>query len=384
MPRQESVTGHRLQTMEWIVITLLIVTTIGALLIAARLNARLAATRREADMLRDTLDHSRESDERFQAIAAEALRRNSADLTRQSAAGLSAILSPLRDNLSRFEKTITESYSREARERFALDDKVRQLIALNQSVGEEARRLSQALSGNNRVQGDWGEMILENLLTSTGLQPDKDFVLQQSVTAPDGSRLRPDAILNLPDRRHIVIDSKVSMTAYFELINAETPEQISEARKALLTSVKNHIAELRNKKYHDAVSGRSIDFVLMFIPHEGAYLAAVDADPDLCTNAFASRVLPVSPTHLMAVLSLVDQIWRREKQDRNAAEIAAQAGKMLDKFNAFISDLEKIDRGMRLTRDAYDSAMNKLRDGTGNLMSRAEKLRQLGAKGARE
>lgn len=382
-------------------LTIAIIVALAAMVTAALFYGRWSAARREVELLHKQL----ESDERFRSFANEALRQNSAELLQQNSAGLSnllqqntaglssllqqnaagltALLQPLRDNLSRFEKSINDSYSREARERFSLAEHVRELTELNRNIGEEARRLSNALKGNNKVQGDWGEMVLEGLLTRAGLTRDRDFVIQESITGSEGRRLRPDIIVKLPDQRCIVIDSKVSMTAYLDLLNATTPEQINESTKALLNSVRSHINELKAKNYQDYAGEQRLDFVLMFIPHEGAYLTAINADPKLCESAFDNRVLMVSPTHLMAVLSIVGQLWRQDSQDRNAQEIATQAGRMLDKLSGFVTDMEKVGRAMTTARDAYDAAMSKLSQGQGNLLSRADKLQALGAKASK-
>ena len=379
-------------------LTIVIIVALAAVVAAALFYGRWTAARREVELLRQQLD----STDRFSSVADEALRRNSAELLQQNSAGLNALLQqnsagltamlqqnsagltamlqPLRDNLSRFEQSINDSYSREARERFSLAERVRELADLNRNIGEETRRLTHALKGNNKLQGDWGEMVLEGLLTRAGLTRDRDFVLQESITDSEGHRLRPDAVVKLPDDRCIVIDSKVSMTAYFDMLNSDSPEQLADASKALLTSVRSHVNELKTKKYQDYTGTQRLDFVLMFIPHEGAYLAAIDADPKLCESAFDSRVLIVSPTHLLAVLSIVGQLWRQDSQDRNALEIATQAGRLLDKLSGFVADMEKVGRAMTTARDAYDSAMSKLSQGQGNLLSRADKLRALGAK----
>lgn len=356
--------------------TIAVLVALAAIVAATVFYGRWTASRREVELMRQQL----ESDERFRSVAGEALRQNSAELLRQNSAGLTSLLQPLRDNLSRFEQSIADSYSREARERFSLAEHVRELTALNRNIGEETRRLTQALKGNNKLQGDWGEMVLEGLLTRAGLTRDRDFTMQESITGADGRRLRPDAVVRLPDDRCIVIDSKVSMTAYFDMLAADTDEALAEASKALLSSVRSHVGELKSKNYQDYTGSRRLDFVLMFIPNEGAYLAAISADPRLCETAFDNRVLLVSPTHLMAVLSLVGQLWRQADQDRNAREIATQAGRMLDKLSGFVADMEKIGRSLGTAHDAYDAAMNKLSQGQGNLLSRADRLRALGAK----
>lgn len=366
--------------MDSTVIIILLTALVAALVAAAVCFARYLSAKREVSLLQGQLSALGAADDRFRTLAAEALRLNSAELTRQTAGGVSALLTPLREHITRFEATVTDNYSREARERFALDDRVRQLADVSRAVGLEARQLAQALKGNNRVQGDWGEAVLENLLQKAGLQRDRDYLVQQSVTDSEGRRLRPDVIVCLPDKRAIVIDSKVSMKAYFDMLEADSAEGVEAAGRQLVQAMKNQIAELRTKRYQDVLEGRKLDFVLMFIPHEGAYLSALRAEPQLCSQAFDQHVLPVSPTHLMAVLAMVDRLWQQERQQRNAAEIGRQAGLMLDKLSAFLTDMERIDRSLTQAREAYGSAMNKLTDGTGNLLTRAQRLQDLGAK----
>ncbi|MDE6331456.1 MAG: DNA recombination protein RmuC, partial [Muribaculaceae bacterium] len=271
---------------------------IAAVVVAAVSYIRWKTAVNESIILRQQLVDLRQNDDRFKAMAAEVLRQNSTDLLTRNSADLGALINPLRENIGKFEQNIAECYSREARERFALDSRVRQLMEISRNVGEETRRLSEALKGNNKVQGDWGETVLETLLNRAGLQEGREFETQKSVVDGNGRRLRPDVVLRLPDDRFIVIDSKVSMKAYFDLRDAHNANDIQCAKKALLNSVRSHIAELRNKNYQDATGDRRADFVLMFIPHEGAYMSAIEADPRLCEMAFDCRVLPVSPTHL--------------------------------------------------------------------------------------
>jgi DNA recombination protein RmuC len=227
-------------------------------------------------------------------------------------------------------------------------------------------------------------MILENILERSGLERGREFEVQQTTINESGARLRPDVIINYPGDRKIIIDSKVSIQAYLAMLDTTDPEKAAALGKAHIASIKNHITELRNKRYQDYVGDDKIDFVMMFIPHEGAYLAAMQLDPTLWQTAYDSRVLIISPTHLMSVVKLVEQLWRHDRQTRNAITIAEEAGRMLDKFRGFIDDMDKMDRNINSLRDSWNNAFGKLSSGNGNLIGRAEKLRKLGVKATKD
>lgn len=380
------------------IIYLLAAITVAALALAgavfARLrrteadNRRLAVELAEATTRAELLDR-READaaaaeQRFKAIANEVLLANSRALGDDNRRTIGEAVTPLAERMREMEKNFREMYSAEARERFSLADRIRELVELNRTVGAETRRLTDALKGNTRMQGDWGEIILENILERSGLQRGREYEVQQVVHGPDGKGLRPDVVVNYPDGRCVVVDSKVSVSAYLTMLDADTDDARQVAAKAHLASVRSHINELRTKNYQDITGSRHCDFVMMFIPHEGAYMAAMQLDPALWQYAFDSRVLIVSPTHLMAVIKLVEQLWRNDRQSRNAIAIAAEAGKMLDKLSGFLADMEKIDSGLNAARRAWDAAHNKLCSGTGNLVGRAERLRAMGAKATKD
>lgn len=319
------------------------------------------------------------AEERFAALAAKALAQNAENLRVQNTHGLEQVLAPMRQNIETFNRTIAERYNVESRERFSLASQIRELIELNKTVGNEAARLSAALKGNSRMQGQWGEMVLDNILQSAGFRPGYEYEVQGSVTDSDRSRYRPDVVINYTEGRKIVIDSKVSIQDYLNMLEAETDAMRQNFAKAHLASVKKHVAELRNKPYQEAVGG-AYDYVLMFIPNEGAFLSAMGLDNTLWQTAYDSRVIIISPTHLMSIVKLIEQMWRHDKQNRNAEAIAAEAGKMLDKFTGFIADMERIDRSIADARNAYSDAFAKLTTGNGNLVGKARKLEQLGAK----
>lgn len=331
-----------------------------------------------------------ESELRFKNLAGEILGSTQKSLKEQQEDRLGEILKPLRENIEQFRRTVTESYSTEARERFSLQERIKELIELNQSIGREAKELSVALRGETKTQGDWGEMILETILEKSGMQRGREFIVQ-ATRNPDGTplrneagaALRPDVVVNYPDGRCVVIDSKVSLTAYVNYVNADDPETRATYGQMHVRSVRDHIAELRDKKYQDYVGAGRTDFVMMFMPHEGAYIAAMQLEPSLWQEAYDHRVLIISPTHLISVLKLISQLWSHDRQTRNAIEIATESGKMYDKFVGFADDMLQIEKALTQARAAYDKALSKLSTGTGNLTTRAEKLRKMGAKAAK-
>ncbi len=332
------------------------------------------------------------AEERFKNLANEILRQNTSDLKMQNRETLSEILNPLRENIEDFKKTVTDTYNNESRERFSLSERIKELVSLNQSISKQAKDLSDALRGDSKIQGDWGEMILESILEKSGLQKGEEYFTQvttdehgNTVRNEEGSLLRPDVVVKYPDGRFVVIDSKVSLTAFVEYSNAESDDERQAAATRHVRSVKSHVEELARKQYQDYVGGESkLDFVMMFIPNEPAYIAAMRLDPMLWQTAYDRHVLIVSPTHLVSGLKLIAQLWSRDRHTKNALAIAEEAGKMYDKFADFTKDMEKIDKSIGSVKKTYDDAMNKLSTGTGNLVNRAKKLRELGVKAKKQ
>lgn len=345
--------------------------------------ARKTAEQQQKEMLRQNEDS-------FKVLANDIMRQHSTALREQNEQRMGEILKPLKDDIDRFREDVTKCYNTEARERFSLQEKIKDLIEANNSIGREARELATALRGNSKKQGDWGEFVLESILERSGLRKGEEFTVQET-TAPDGSvlrdeagrMLRPDVVVHYPDGRAMVIDSKVSLTAFTDYVNAEDPEQQEAQGKLHLASVVKHINELSDKSYQDYVGRERLDFVMMFIPNEGAYSAAMTLDPTLWQKAYDKRVLIVSPTQLVGSLRLISQLWSHDRQTRNAIDIAEKSGQMYDKFVGFVTDMERIEKGLTAARTAYDGAMNKLRDGRGNLITRAENLRKLGVKASK-
>lgn len=340
----------------------------------SRLNERIRFIEDEKEQL------TKESELRFKNIAGEILQQNTTIFKEQNESRLNEILSPLKENIEQFKKTIAESYSNEARERYSLQVHIKELIELNQSIGKEAKDLTLALKGNSKIQGNWGEMILENILEKSGLEKGREFYVQESTTNEEGKRLIADVVVNYPDGRRIVIDSKVSLNAYTDYVNSDNQEEQEIHKKKHLTSIRNHINELKTKKYQDYLGNEKAEFVMMFIPNEAAYICAMQLDHNIWQEAYDCRVLIISPTHLISVLKLIEQLWQQDRQTRNAIEIATESGKMYDKFVGFVEDMQKIDKSLHNTQKAYNDAMNKLSEGNGNLLNRAKKLKEMGAK----
>lgn len=338
----------------YILLFLMLALLAGAAVWIARLCAQRALLQATVNAMGDAADNARQ----------------------QSSLEVLKLLEPLRSQLTAFSAVVSEKYAREASERHALADKIDELRSISTTAAAESRRLSDVLRGNNRVQGQWGEMVLQNILEDAGLQEGREFFTQQSQ-----GPLRPDVVVNMPGDGSVVIDSKTSLTAYMNYIEATDDAVRQTAARAHVASVRAHIDELHRKNYQDAIGrSRRLEFVLMFMPNEGAFLAAMQFEPSLWEEAYAKRVVIISPAHLLSMLRLIEQMWRHDAQDRNAMEIAREAGLMYDKFVGFCHDLDDVQKAADRAVDALAAARSKLATGRGNLTDRAEKLRQLGAK----
>ena len=329
-----------------------------------------------------------EMNNEFKVLANEILQERSKSFSEMNHERLAEILNPLKERLEGFKKTVEETYNNEARERFSLKEQIKELVERSESIGAEAKQLTHALRGDSKIQGDWGEMILESILEKSGLEKDREYFVQETlrdeeghtIQGSDGRKMRPDVIIRYPggENHQMVIDSKVSLTAYVNYVNAEDADEARLALKQHLVSVRKHIDELAGKSYQDYV-GKG-DHVMMFIPNEAAYLAAMQADHALWQYAYEKKVLLLSPTNLIAALKLVADLWQRDKQTRNAIDIAEEGGKLYDKFAGFVDDMEKIGKSLNTTAMAYTDAMKKLKTGNGNLIGRVEKLKVMGVK----
>ena len=316
----------------------------------------------------------------FQNIADKLLDEKSQKFIETNRTNLDVLLNPLKENIKAFEDKEEKVYNMEAAERNTLKGVITQLMDLNKLISSEAQNLTKALKGDNKKQGNWGEVILEKVLERSGLVKGQEYRLQASITTADGTRLQPDAIIDLPDDKHLIIDSKVSLIAYERLVNCETEEERKLFSKAHVESIRGHVSNLSSKNYHDLYQINSPDFVLLFVPIESSFSFAVQIDAELFSDAWDKRVVIVSPSTLLATLRTIASIWKQERQNRNVLEIARLSGVMYDKFVGFVGDMEGIGKNIKQSQSAYDSAHNKLSEGSGNLIKTAEKIKGLGAK----
>ncbi len=316
----------------------------------------------------------------FQNVANKLLDEKSQKFVETNRANLDVLLNPLKENIKAFEEKVDKVYNMEAAERNTLKGVITQLMDLNKLISNEAQNLTKALKGDNKKQGNWGEVILERVLERSGLVKDQEYRLQASLTGIDGSRLQPDVVIDLPDEKHLIIDSKVSLIAYERLVNCETEDERKLYSKAHVESIRSHVQGLSSKNYHDLYQINSPDFVLLFIPIESSFSFAVQIDAELFSDAWDKRVVIVSPSTLLATLRTIASIWKQERQNRNVLEIARLSGAMYDKFVGFVNDMESIGKNIKQSQSAYDSAINKLTEGNGNLTKTAEKIKSLGAK----
>jgi DNA recombination protein RmuC len=348
---------------------------------AIRLEVELDSERKQGLGRIESLNEAKEAlTSQFKNLANEILEDKSKRFTEQNAASLDALLKPLQTKLSEFKDQVNNSYGNEARERFALKSEIERLANLNLRMSDETRSLTQALKGDSKVQGNWGELVLESILESSGLRKGEEYVVQDSHTQVDGSRLQPDVVIKLPEGRSLVVDSKVSITAYAR--HAETTDADTAERElaAHIQSLRQHIQGLSGKNYSSLYGVGSVDFVLMFVPIEPAFLLALKTAPNLYQEALSKNIVLVCPSTLMATLRTVAHLWRQDHQNRNALEIAKQCGSLYDKFVGFVEDLEKLGQRLDQAQTSYHDAFNKLKSGKGNLIRSAEKVRELGVK----
>ncbi|SFE96480.1 DNA recombination protein RmuC [Sunxiuqinia elliptica] len=320
----------------------------------------------------------------FENVAHKILKQNSLEFTQTNQKNISEILTPLREKIQLFEKKVEDTYEKGLKDQTDLKAELKKLHDLNLKISDEASNLTKALKGDVKKQGNWGEVILERILERSGLAEGREYEKQFSVVGENGSRLQPDIVIHLPEQKHIIVDSKVSLVAYERWVNATDDNERVKHIKDHLVSIKSHIKLLSDKHYQTAQGINSPDFVLLFVPIESSFSVAIEADQDLFSYAWDNKVVIVSPSTLLATLRTIASIWQQENQTRNAIEIARQGGALYDKFVSFIGDLEKIGNNMEQMRKNYDLAMNKLNDGRGNLVRSAEKLRELGAKASKE
>lgn len=321
----------------------------------------------------------------FENIANKILEKNSEKFTLANQKNIGDVLNPLKEKINLFEKKVEDTYQKGLKDQTDLHAELKKLYDLNARISEEAGNLTKALKGDVKKQGNWGEVVLERILERSGLnEGNQGYQKQFSDTTEEGKRIQPDIVINLPDNKHIIIDSKVSLVAYEKAVNAASEEEQASRVKEHLLSLKTHIKGLSEKHYQTAQNLNCPDFVLLFIPIEASFSLAIQEDQDLFSFAWDQKVVIVSPSTLLATLRTIASIWQQENQTRNALEIARQSGALYDKFVGFINDMDGLGRSLDSSRKNYDQAMNKLHTGTGNLVRRAENIRKLGAKTTKE
>jgi len=352
------------------------------------LNRNVAAKTADLDNISEKLNAQKDEIQKiqekftleFKNLANEILEEKTSKFTEVNRSKMEEILKPLSEKIKNFEKRVEETYDKESKERFSLKREVENLAKLNLEVSKEAERLAVALKGESKTQGNWGEMILENILDKSGLVKNREFFVQESMTDESGKKQQPDVLVHLPDNRVVIIDAKVSLTAYEKYVSSNNDDKKKQYIKEHLSSVRNHIRILSGKNYQDLVQQNHLDFVMMFLPVEPAYLVAVQNDPEIWNEAYENKILLISPTNLLAALKMIESLWKQEYQNKNVMEIARQSGALVDKFYALLKDLEKIGMRLKSAQESYDDTVNKLKDGKGNLIGRAEKIKELGAK----
>lgn len=316
----------------------------------------------------------------FENLANKILEEKTTKFTEQNKENLKNILSPLQDKIQLFEKKVEDTHKESIDYHAALRQQILGLREMNEQMSKETLNLTKALKGDSKMQGNWGELILERVLEKSGLEKGREYEVQQSFTTEEGNRVQPDVVINLPDGKKMIVDSKVTLTAYEKYINEEDDNLKSQYLKEHIISLKRHVDQLSDKNYHDLYQMESPDFVLLFIPIESAFALALNEDTTLYNKAFEKNIVIVTPSTLLATLRTIDSMWTNQKQQENAVEIARQAGALYDKFEGFVSDLVKIGKKMDEAKVEYQGAMNKLVDGKGNLITSVEKLKKMGAK----
>ena len=339
-------------------------------------------TLQKQDFLRMKEDMQNE----FKLLAQEIFEEKSKRITEVNRENIQQILSPLSEKLVDFKRKVEETYDRESKERFSLQSSIKDLVELNNRISNEASNLTKALKGDSKIQGDWGEMILETILEKSGLRKGEGYFtqeylkddLERNMINDSGRKMRPDVIVAYPDKRKVIIDSKVSLTAYVRYQESDSNDDQKKAMSEHLLSVKRHIDELSAKKYDDYE--QTLDFAMMFIPNDGAYMAAMKEDSTLWNYAYDRRIVLISPTNLITALKLISDLWKREYQNRNAMDIADRGGKLYDKFVVFVEHMKRMGDYVDKSQKSYNDAMRSLSEGNGNLMSQARLLKDLGVK----
>lgn len=377
-------------------VTILIIVVVAALLAAGVLASMLMRERVQNARVQEQVRLLGEEQQRlredsrlvFKDVAQQLLKEQSRTIRDDNSARMDAIVKPLKENLDSLKRTIDSYKTEQVSYASALKQQIKDLSDMNRNIGQEAKELTLALRGDSKAQGDWGEMVLKQILDLSGLQEGVNYETQMTrdtdgrvLKGEEGGRLRPDVVFFMPDNKRLVIDSKTSLTAYIDYVNAADEVERADALKRHLASVRKHVDELAAKKYQDIKD--SADFVMMFVPNEPAYMLAMSGDASLWEYAYKRQVVIVSPTHLISVVKLISQLWARDRQSKNAIAIADEAGKMYDKLVGFIADMDQVGKALDGAQKAHAEALKKLSEGRGNLVSRATKIKELGAKASK-
>ena len=325
-------------------------------------------------------DTEKKLSNQFKILAGEILEEKSRKFTDQNKINLDRLLEPLKTKISEFQGKVQEVYIQEGKDRSALSEQVKQLMALNNQLSDDAHNLTRALKGQSKAQGNWGELILERVLEASGLRKGHEYNVQVSHVRKDGTRVQPDVVIHLPENRHLIIDAKVSLTAYEIHANAGNDPERNAAIKKHMESVRSHIKELSEKNYHQLYGLQSFDFVLMFIPIEPAFMLAISNDNNLWLESWKKNILLVSPSTLLFVVRTVAHLWKQEQQNRNAQEIASRGAELYNKLAGFVDDLNMLGKRLQQAQIAYDDAYSKFSKGKGNVIRQAEMLKELGVK----
>jgi len=347
----------------------------------SELETKLEAGDEKLAMLQEARDQLKIE---FQNVANKIFEDKSLKFTEQNRENMETVLKPMREQLSDFKKKVEDVYDKESKERVSLLTEITHLKTLNERISEDAVNLTNALKGQSKTRGSWGEMILERVLEESGLQKGREYEVQTMYTSEEGQRRHPDVIVHLPEGKEIVIDSKVSLTAYEKFCSADTEEKRQKRLKEHIISIRNHIKDLSSKRYEDLEGVNTLDFVLMFLPIEGAFWTAIESEQALFNEAFDKNIMLVSPSTLLATLRIINNIWRYEDQNRNAQIIAKKAGDLHKKFVDFVEALNDVGQKIGKARDSYETAYKRLYEGKGNLVRRTEELKQLGVKAQKE
>lgn len=316
----------------------------------------------------------------FEIVASKILEEKSTRFAVQNQENLDKILGPFKEKIQTFEKRVEETNKEAIDRTSALREQIKTLSSLNEQMSKEANNLTKALKGDSKMQGNWGELVLERVLEKSGLEKDREYVIQKSFTTDEGNRVLPDVVIHLPDHKKMIVDSKVSLRAYERFVNEEDPDLRAAHLKQHVSDLKRHVQQLSDKNYQDLYEIESPDFVLLFVPIEPAFAIAINTDNSLYNQAFEKNIVIVTPSTLLATLRTIDSMWNNEKQQQNAMEIARQAGGLYDKFHGLMTDLTAVGKKMDDAKTGYSAAMNKLVEGTGNLITRVENLKKMGAK----